>query len=280
MAERTYSSRARQARKASFVVLLLMAGLFATGASAQDRVSAAAHDVVTAQDFRLRVSAALRLGRTHDPRALAALDRALDDPHPAVRTAAAAALGALGDAAAIPSLKRHEAKEPVASVKAQIRTTIESLHKSSTLQGVQLVVQVGAMRNLTRVRGGELAEVLRNATASRARAMSNVAVAMPGDQAVLARAAQKHLPVVQLDGAVTHLTQSRSRNVLSFSAQVEFSVRKIPEQTIKGTMSGAATTMGQGATSRAAVVHLENQAVDSAVESALRGADQVVLAAR
>lgn len=249
-------------------------------ASAQDATKAR-HDLASAPDFRVRVYAALALGRSHDPSARPALEAALDDTNPAVRTAAAAALGALGDGAAIPALERQKAREPSASAKAQMESTIATLRKVTTLQGVHVVVQIGTMRNLTPTRGTDVADVLRGAAASRARAMTSVAVAMPNDAALLARAAGQHVPVVLLDGSVTKLTQTRSGANVTCQAEVEFIVRKVPEQTLRSTLSGAATSMASGATSAAGVSHLQDQAVDGAVESALRHADQgLVLAAR
>jgi len=251
-----------------------------TLAEAQD-ATGPKHDLATSPDFRVRVSAALALGRSHDPNARAALETALSDTNPAVRSAAAAALGALGDGAAIAALERQKAHETSDSAKAQMEVTIAALKKVTTLQGVSVVVQIGNMRNNTQVRGADVAEVLRGAAASRTRAMSNIAVAMPTDSALLARAAGQHVPVVMLDGSVTKLTQSRNGSNVTCQAEVEFVVRKIPEQTLRSTLSGAATSMASGTTSNAGVTHLQDQAVDGAVESALRHADQgLLLAAR
>ena len=256
-------------------VALAIACALASGslAEAQDTTKAK-QDLAASPDFRVRVYAALALGRSHDPGARSALEGALGDTNPAVRTAAAAALGALGDGAAIPALERQKARETSDSAKAQMETTITGLRKVTTLQGVNVVVQMGSMRNLTQVRGADIAEVLRGAAASRARAMSAIAVAMPNDSALLARAAGQHVPVVLLDGSVTKLTQARNGSNVTCQAEVEFIVRKIPEQTLRSTLSGAATSMGSGTTSAAGVAHLQDQAVDGAVESALRHADQ------
>ncbi len=238
-------------------------------------------DLATAPDFRVRVSAALALGRSRDAGARAALEVALGDPNPAVRTAAAAALGTLGDGAALPAVERQRARESSDSTRAQLDVTIALLRKVTTLQGVQVVIQLGTMRNATAVRGADVADVLRGAAVARARAMPVVAVAMPTDTALLQRAAGLHLPVLLLDGSVTKLTQARSGENVTCQAEVEFSVRKIPDQTLRSSLTGAATAMGSGATSPQSVSRLQDQAVGGAVESALRNADQgLVLAAR
>jgi HEAT repeat protein len=98
-------------------------------APAQD-VAEARHDITEADDFRLRVSAALLLGKSHAEGARPLLEQALSDAHPAVRTAAAAALAAYGDPAAVPALERH-ASDASASVRAQIQTSLGTLRKNT-----------------------------------------------------------------------------------------------------------------------------------------------------
>ncbi|HEX4514251.1 MAG TPA: HEAT repeat domain-containing protein [Polyangiaceae bacterium] len=249
-------------------------------AFAQD-LSIPKQNISGASDFRLRMAAALVLGRSHDPAARPLLEQALSDTNAAVRTAAAAGLGALGDGDAVPALERAKAHEVSDSARAQMTTTIESLKRTTTLAGVQLVVQIGTMRNSTATRGTDVAEILRNATVSRARNMHNIAVAQPTDAAMLARAAGAHVPVIVLDGNVTRLTQSASGTNVTCQAAVEFVVRKIPDQTLRSTLQGSAAAMGSGTTSTRGMTSLQDQAIGGAVESALRNADQgLVLAAR
>src|SRR5215203_714029 len=60
-----------------------------------------------AKDFRVRVQAALQLGKSMSPEALGPLIGALDDDNASVRAAAVAALESLGDMRAIGPLKEH-----------------------------------------------------------------------------------------------------------------------------------------------------------------------------
>src|SRR3954468_7611812 len=137
-----------------------MAVAVATPAAAQD-LSIPKRDITTATDFRVRMYAALTLGRSHDPAARGLLEQALSDTNAAVRTAAAAGLGALGDGDAVPALERAKAHEPSDSARAQMDTTLANLKKTTTLAGVQLVVQIGTMRNNTATRGTDVADVMR-----------------------------------------------------------------------------------------------------------------------
>lgn len=247
-----------------------------------DDLSIAKREITASSDFRVRMASALALGRSRDPSVRPILEQALSDTNAAVRTAASAALGALGDAAAVPAIERAKGHEPSASTRAQMDSTIASLQRraaGATLQGVQLVVQLGTMRNSTRVRGADVADVLRTAALSRARSLHHIVVAT--DDAMVARAADHHVPVVLLDGNVTRLTQSARSNVVTCQAEVEFVVRKIPDQTLRSTLSGRAAAMGSGTATTRGVATLQDQAIGGAVESALQNADQgLLLAAR
>lgn len=135
------------------------------------------------------------------------------------------------------------------------------------------------MRNAAGVRGEDLRRVLRDATRTRARELKDAAVLDP-DSPLLAQAARRRLPVVTLDGNVTQLVVSRIAGSMQVQAHVEFTVRR--DQTLRGTLSGGATTSGSGPSiSDDGRRRLEDEAVDGAVQSALRGADQgLMIAAR
>ena len=253
---------------------------------AQD-ANTAKRDLSSADDFRVRVEAALVLGKAKGADARGALEKALSDPHPAVRAASAAALRAQGDVAAIPALERHFASEGSGAVKSQIRTSIDSLrgggggggggNGSNVSAAVpKYVVQLGAMKNLTNVRGEQLSQVMRSAARQRA-------ASIPG--AVLNEGGQMpagHVPVVVLDGSLLRMSQqSQSNGNVAFSAQVEFSLRKVPEHTLKASLTGAATSIGTATSLNTAsrVNALQDQADNGAVESAMRNADMGLSAA-
>jgi len=266
-------------RRAFWGVLAAVAvGAVPRFAFAQNAIRAL-HDLTDSSDFRVRVSAALYMGRTHPPGAREVLERALADAHPAVRVAAAAALSSLGDPSAIAALARRQGVEPSASVNAQLQSSLDQLRRGLAADpagklgaNVRYVVRLGAMRNPSGVRGDDLRRVLQNATRSRARAIGGMAV-VEADAALLTQAAERHLPVLTLDGSLMQVNESRVAGSVQVQARVEFAVRR--EQTLKGTLSGAATTFGSGPTlSDQGRRQLQDEAVDGAVQSALRGADQ------
>lgn len=267
---------ARVARRLRFIaagafVITLLVTATARISPAADPV-AAVRDLASDPDFRVRATAAFYLGKAHPPGAREALERALSDAHPSVRTAAAAALGTLGDAAAIGALEKQKAKEPSASAKAQMQSSIDTLKKSvAVMHGARVVVKLGSMHNNTSLRGDALGVVL--GVAARTRAAAVPGLVLTEDEAVMREAIHRKIPVVILDGSLIGLTEGRDKGNVTYRAQVEFSVRR--DQALRGTLRGAATSYDslQALGDHARVVALQNDAVDGAVQSALKGAD-------
>lgn len=268
-------------------VMLAICAALVVGGSGTSIAQDAASELTNNPDFRVRVTAALTLARQKPPNARAQLEHALDDAHPAVRAAAAAALNTLGDPAAIPALERKANSESSGSVKAQMRATIDSLRNrgnagspstggggGASIGNAKYVLQLGAMRNNTNVRNDQIGTVMRTAAKSRASSLTGAVVMDGTDPAIVQQAAARKIPILTLDGQLTVLQQSPARAGVSFQAQVEFSVKKYPEQSLQGTMRGAATTTGDAKHTD----QLQFQAVDGAVESAMRQADRGLMA--
>lgn len=252
-----------------------------------DDGSAFVHDLSSSADFRVRVSAALQIARGKPPGAREALEQALSDSHPAVRLAAAEALGTLREPAAASALQDRLATEPSASVKAQIQATLNKIQSDPPVAAraptrglgtdVKCVVVLGTMRNPSGTRGEELRQVLLDAARARVQALHGVLLS-EADGPLLHQAATKHVPVVILDGSVSAVSESRADGNVQVRARVEFTVRR--DQALKGTVSGAAITFGSGPTlSEPGRRRLQDDAVSGAVQSALRGADQGLIVA-
>jgi hypothetical protein len=229
--------------------------------------------LVSATDFRVRVAAALSLGKTKSRAALAPLVAALDDQHPAVRTAGAAALGALGNKAALPALRAHLASEPSKGVKKEIGNAIGALDR---LGKTKVLVKIGDMRNKSGPAGDKLLIPFRGATVAHA-------AEVPGIEVVDDEAETKarKLPLVLLDGVLHKVAQSESGTSVAVSVRVEYVVRKMPEHALKATMSGSAQAEGSASVLKdeRRFVQLQEAALDGAVESAMRGAPTVMQAA-
>ena len=260
-------------------LIALMVGLVALGArpslsTAQDaRIEAAIRDVASAADFRLRVASALTLGKSKHPGARPALEKALSDSHPAVRAAAAAALGALGDAGALGALRSAASKESTASVKAQFETTIKRLSSSSTAGKPKFLVALGRIDARTRDASPGLVNILRSATRTRISQVPGVELLADGADAS-AEAKSRKMPVLYIDGALTQLSKAQKANDVSYSARVEYLIRKIPEQSLKGTITGRAEALADARAVKGQneLSQLQSDAVAAAVDSAMKGA--------
>ena len=111
-------------------------------------------------------------------------------------------------------------------------------------QSTRYVVTIGDMHNRSEVHGTRLSDVLRSPTRTHALAIPGAIVADPNDHALLAQAAARHVPVFLLEGAVQHLNVGRKNTELSYNAQVDYSMRRVPQQQLRGMLSGSATSFG------------------------------------
>jgi HEAT repeat protein len=230
-------------------------------------------------DFRVRVQAALELGKTHGAASRVALEGALDDENAAVRAAAAAALKVMHDAAALPALQRH-ADDASAAVRAQIKNSVEALAGGSappTAQKPEVIVQVGKIRSGASTSGQVLEDVARTSK-QKLRELPGVAVV---DESKEAPTSRRDVPVVMVTGRVKQLEESREGSSVVYLASVEFVLHKMPGQSIKGVVSGSARASGSAGemSSARAMADLRKSALDAAIDSAVRRAPQALRAA-
>jgi HEAT repeats len=258
------------------VLVVIAVTVSGTPASTAQELGTLTRALVTGADFRLRVTAALTLGKTRNKAAVAPLMNALDDAHPAVRAAAAAALAVLGDRSAVVALKTHLDNEESPSVKTQIKTALDMLSGPSGDHSARLLVKLGQMRVGTNIHSGHLLDAFRGATRARAAELPGVEVL--SDSSEEGRESQKRrLPVLVLDGTLNRLAQGSQGSNVTISAQVEYVIRKSPEQALKGSVTGAAQALGaMTVEDRVRVAELELEALQGAVESAMRGAPVVM----
>lgn len=239
--------------------------------------SSVAHDkeLLEASDFRVRVQAALRLGKTDTPESRADLERGLRDSHPAVRVACAVALGDTGNRGSIGALERAVKTETFASVKSSMKASIDKLRAARPSEGgaiarTKYVVQLGRMNNTTGVRDRDLSVVMQQAARAKASAIHGAVVVDSSDTAALKSASENRIPVLLVDGSLTRLTQSRGSNGgVVVSAQVDLSIRKIPQQVLQGMVSGNASAVEEVTRGGTGLSELQDRAVGGAIESAM-----------
>lgn len=260
-------------------MMLVCAALTTSGHS-----TAGDRELTESSDFRVRVQAALRLGRTGGAAARADLETGLRDAHPAVRVACAVALGTIGDKDAVPALQQAMRTESFPSAKTSMKDTIDKLRAggggaaapsggggdvTTGVEKAKWVVQLGAMRNTTGQRA-DLDTVMRSAARAKAGSIKGAVVLDNPDAAVLRRASERKIPVLLVDGSLTRLSQSTAKDGgVIVSAQVDLSIRRVPQQTLKGMVSGNASASDDARNTNKGIAELQNRAVNGAVESAM-----------
>lgn len=273
-----------------FVVVAALISASVMGGVGSERCAFAqetrGEDGMRSADFRVRVNTALELGQTKAANAKGALEAALYDVHPAVRVAAAAGIAALGDRRCTSALERRYASESEIGVRNQIRESLTLLNASAgvvTAHNAKYFVQLGTMRGTSISASESNLAALRAAARSHAATLSGAFVIDEKDAAALRVAKARHVPILRLDGQITELSASNTRASVSVRARVEFTLRRVSDQTLRGALVGsaAASDLPTATASRVRMTELESQAVGGAVESALRGSSvDLMLAAK
>jgi hypothetical protein len=140
---------------------------------------------------------------------------------------------------------------------------------STGVEKAKFVVQLGAMRNTTGQRA-DLDTVMRSAARAKAGSIKHAVILDNPDAAILARASERKIPVLLVDGSLTRLSQSTGKDGgMIVSAQVDLSIRRVPQQTLRGMVSGNASASDDARNTNKGITELQNRAVNGAVESAM-----------
>jgi HEAT repeat protein len=229
-------------------------------------------------DFRLRVSAALQLGKSLTGEAEAPLEAALDDVNASVRAAAAAALKNLGDQSALSALKEHRSDKSEA-VRGQVALALKSLEEERTTgPKPRLLVKMGIMKNGSGVKSTKIESELLDSSRRKLSALPGVRV-LAADGSGSGK--PSNVPTVMVTGNIQELKVSREGRSLVYSASVEYVLHTMPEQAIAAKVSGraSATASEHEAEDAGALAELRRSVLEAAIASALRRAPPALLAA-
>lgn len=228
------------------------------------------------KDFRVRVQAALQLGKSMSPEAFAPLVSALDDDNASVRAAAVAALESLGDMRAIGPLKEHRLDRSDA-VRKQIKSSLAELEAQALdAPKPKVLVKLGIMKNGTSVKSKRIESDLAQASRKKLGELPGVKVLVEGDDG-----AGKKTPVVMVTGSIEQLKASREGSSIVYTAKVEYVLHTMPEQSIAAKVSGSASAQAseQEANDQTRSAQLRKEVLEAAIASALRRAPPALLAA-
>jgi len=235
----------------------------------------------TGADFRVRVSAALQLGKSLSGDAAAPLEAALDDSNASVRAAAAAALRNLGDQKALVALKAHRADHSEA-VRAQVQAAIKSLEDERvTGPKTKVLIKIGIMKNESGVKSRKIEAELADSSRRKLSEFPGVRVLAADCSSGDGDSKPSTLPVVMVTGNISELTALRKGRSITYSASVEYVLHTMPEQSIAAKVSGraSATATDRDAEDSSKLAELRRSVLEAAIASALRRAPPALLAA-
>lgn len=229
-------------------------------------------------DFRVRVQAALELGKLRAPKAVAPLSAALDDPSSSVRAAAAAALKILGDARALESLRKHRS-DSSDSVRTQIRASISALEARdvATREPPRVLVKLG---NGRATKTSSVERQLLASSRNRLDALPGIQV-LPDDDEVAKAAEKQDIPVLMVTTRIEKLLLERDGADLVYAARVEYLVHRMPGEALAARVAGSASESAseEEATNGKKNAALRRSVLDAAVRSAMRNAPRALFAA-
>jgi hypothetical protein len=256
--------------------------LVGSAASASPKLAELIERLRNGDDFRVRVQAALELGRTQDGGAVASLVKALDDENASVRAAAAAGLKNIGDKSALKPLKAH-LQDPSDAVRSQIKDTIRALELGDrvvTESKTKILVKIGSMRNQTTVKSTRIESQLAEESRRKLAELPGVEVLEAGQDSAK-ESKRRKTPVVLVSGQVQKLKAAREGSDIVYSASVEYILHTMPEQSIAAKVSGSATASltEEEAKDQERAAELRAAVLEAAIASALRRAPRALLAA-
>ncbi|MFH0903454.1 MAG: HEAT repeat domain-containing protein [Pseudomonadota bacterium] len=236
--------------------MMLQADHEARGDSATGKnVEELARQLRSDKDYKIRLSAALNLGRIGDRRAIPALTAALADEHKTVRGVAAAALGKIVDANVAPEerekvldvLSRMAKYDPDEFVRGQAKKSYESLR---ALRGVRragggsnasVYVEIGAMADSTKKGGAPLLAEMRQAAQKTVASKSPTFVTQWPENRSPSKAELAKTGTVAafyIDGSIVSIEVSHSGGAAEVSCKISLYVATYPEKSMFAFLKG------------------------------------------
>src|SRR4029079_5601464 len=219
--------------RAWLFALLLAAAAPGVRAASDAKVDELCRAVLEDGNYKVRVQAALVLGKLGDPRAVQPLIKALGDQNKTVRGIAASALGQLGDAAATDPQRDLLRGESDPFVRGQAEKAIAALAGGGggggggPKRGAKIYVNFGAFVGGVKSAGRDASKVLHDALSRELGKVPIVTLALsPGDQHNFGKSG---LSGFYIDGNITKLEDSGGNET---SCDVKVMVARWPQKSI------------------------------------------------
>jgi HEAT repeats len=250
-----------------FGTLLVLA--LAASVARADRVDDLSAALTNDSSWRVRLQAAVVLGRLHDRRGVPALMHALTDQVETVRGMAAQVLGDLGDPSAQAALERAK-RDPSPFVRGQALVAANKLAGGSTVTLTSrpvnpraLHVEVGGIGAKTAQAGPELQARLREFITRELERTPGLTLEGAPRSGFL------------IDSAITQISRRTTADYVEISCEVSLIVGKLPSKAMVMMTSGGATVQAPKAGFRP---EREKALQVDALEGAVRGAHENLLA--
>ena len=224
---------ARRAWVAGLTLLILLS----PGAALADKVDELVTALRSDESYKVRVQAALVLGKLKDRRAVRPLMQALKDENPTVRAVAAQSLGALGDASAVAALRVSADTDESDFVKREAEGALRKIRGGEATRATgggaaRFFMAVGPLaRGSKKVDKGAI-EVFRSALLKELGKTPGVTLEPGGD---------KGRTAYWVDGNIVRLTVQTGGGGVEISCDVKVLVASFPSKAIIMWADGGAT---------------------------------------
>jgi hypothetical protein len=231
------------ARKIHVIALVLaLAAASARAAGTDAQVQDLCRAVTDDNNYKVRVQAALVLGKLGDPRAVPPLIKALGDQNKSVRGIAASALGQLGDAVAVDPLRDLLRHESDAFVRGQAEKAMATLSGGGGGAGkrAKIYVNFGTFAGGVKSAGPESSKIIHEALSRELGKLPIVTLSLsPADQHNFGKSGMSGF---YIDGNITKLEDSGGNET---SCDVKVMVARWPQKSIiMWTNAGASVQSG------------------------------------
>jgi HEAT repeat protein len=227
---------------------VLLVVVFVSSAAA-DKIDDLARALTQDPSYKVRVQAALVLGKLGDKRAVQSLVFALrNDTEESVRGVAATSLGKLADKSAANALL-SATNDPSEFVRTQARKALEVMSSASaSLPGPRAGARYYIAIGFDGIKGGNAAygDVIRQALTKELGKLPTVTLSV-GGQATSQVLAQKRLKGFVVDGSIQRLSSTRAAGQMQIDCDLRAFVATYPDKSIKMmTTEGASLQTGSG----------------------------------
>ena len=246
--------------------------LLAAGPAWADRVDDLCRALTSDASFRVRLQAAVVLGKLGDKRAEPALEDALGDVNETVRGMAAQVLGDLGGERAVPALKRAQ-RDHSPFVREKALAALEKIMPMPAVATKEKEMEHPAPSGTVHIELGgvglkarapaELKEHLRTLLARELMHTPGVSIQGKGTNGYL------------LESSITQMTKKNVDNMVEISCEVSFIVGKLPSRAMVMMTTGGATVQASRVGFRPGQ---ESAMQRDALEGAVKGAHENLLA--